>query len=153
MTHRIFVAYDLEHDRDLCDRLQESSGNQGVFVVSGGSQGGEMTESWERRTHTQIAAAEQVVIVCGEHTDECVRIATELRIAKELEKPIVLLWARREAMCKKPSGTHANDSMYSWTPDVLRDQLVANQRKAQPPVVPERLKRVVPAPKPVEGEA
>ncbi len=146
MTVRIFVAFDVENDQDLCDRMQAGSGSQGVFEVAARSQGGELTPLWEQKTHARIAGVDQVVVACGEHTDGCEQVAAELRIARELGKPVILLWSRRETMCKKPSGARPVDSMYSWTPEVLRDQLLANQRKALGESVPERLKRVVPTP-------
>ena len=87
-------------------------------------------------------------MVCGEHTHESERVAAEFRMAREQGKPVILLWSRREGMCKKPDGARPADTMYSWTPDILRDQLLANQRKALPVRVPERLKRQSPpAPK------
>ena len=148
MTVRIFVAFDVDHDQDLCDQMLASSGSQGIFEVSGRSQDGAMTEPWQHRTKGQIAAADQVVVACGEHTDESERVATELHMAREQEKPVILLWSRREGMCKKPVGARPDDSMYSWTPDILRDQLLANERKTLPVRVPERLKRQTPpAPK------
>ncbi len=127
MTLRIFVAFDVDHDQDLCDRMHASSGSPGIFEVSGRSQNGAMTEPWKQRTQAQIAAADQVVVVCGEHTDESERVATELRMAREQGKPVILLWSRREGMCKKPIGSRPADSMYSWTSDVLQEQLLANQ--------------------------
>jgi len=148
MTVRIFVAFDVDHDQDLCDQMLASSGSQGIFEVSGRSQDGAMTEPWQHRTKGQIAAADQVVVACGEHTDKSERVATELHMAREQEKPVILLWSRREGMCKKPVGARPDDSMYSWTPDILRDQLLANERKTLPVRVPERLKRQTPpAPK------
>ena len=141
MAFRIFVAFDVDRDQDVCDQLLESSRGQGVFEVSGRSQSGVMSEPWQRKTQSQIAAADQVIVFCGEHTDESERIATEVRMAREQEKPLILLWSRRDGMCKKPAGALPDDNMYSWTPDILREQLQANLRKAQPLQVPDRLKR------------
>ncbi len=144
MTVRIFVAFDVDYDQDLSDRMQASSGSQAIFEVSGCSENGVMTGPWQQRTQAQISVADQVVVVCGEHTDESERVATELRLAREQEKPVILLWSRREGMCKKPLGARPTDSMYSWTPDFLHEQLVANRRKAVAVSVPQRLKRVTP---------
>jgi hypothetical protein len=145
VTIRIFVAYDVEHDQDLCDRIQTSPETLGVFEVSGSSRSGAMTEPWERRTADEIGTADQFVVACGEHTGGSEKVAAELRMALEKEKPIILLWARREAMCKMPASARPGDTMFSWTPEILRDQLVANQRKAHPAKVPDRLVRPKPA--------
>ena len=127
MTIRIFVAFDVDHDQDLWDRMHASSKRQETFEISGRSQNGAMTEPWQQRTHAQIAAADQVVVVCGEHTDESERVATEFHMAREQGKPVILLWSRRESMCKKPLGAGRSDRMYSWTADVLQERLLANQ--------------------------
>ncbi len=141
MTVRIFVAFDADHDQDLFDRMVASSRRQETFEISGRSQNSAMPEPWQQRTQGQVAAADQVVVVCGEHTDKSERVAIELRIAQEQGKPVILLWSRRESMCKKPLGARPADSMYSWTDDALRERLIANKRKAHAARVPQRLKR------------
>ncbi len=151
MTVRIFVAFDVDHDQDLFDRMVASSRRQETFEISGRSQNSAMPEPWQQRTQGQVAAADQVVVVCGEHTDKSERVATELRMAQEQGKPVILLWSRRESMCKKPLGARPADSMYSWTDDFLRERLIANQRKAHAARVPQRLKRVTPPVPEAEG--
>ncbi len=144
MTVRIFVAFDLEHDRDLYDELLASSGSKSSFEVSGRSEAGTVPEDWQRRTEGRIAAADQFVVVCGEHTGDSIPVSAELRIAQEQEKPVIFLWSRRDAMCKKPVGALPGDNMYSFTPDVLRERIVTNRRSAKRIAVPERLKRHAP---------
>ncbi|MAE95450.1 MAG: hypothetical protein CL910_12385 [Deltaproteobacteria bacterium] len=146
MTFRIFLAFDVEHDQDLCDGIRANSGTQGVFEVAATSRGGEITEPWKKKAREQISATDQFVVACSEHTAASDHIAEEFRCAIEEEKPIVLLWSRREAMCTKPAGAKPTDVMYSWTPDILREQLVANQRKSEQPKVPERLKHSASSP-------
>ena len=141
MTVRIFVAFDMEHDQDLFDLLLASSRGKTFFEVSGRSELRTIPEEWQKTTQRRIAAADQVVVVCGEHTCDSVSVAAELRMAQEQEKPVILLWSRRQAMCKKPLGALPGDPMYSWTPDILQDQLAANRRAALKRRVPERLKR------------
>ena len=80
-------------------------------------------------------------MICGEHTNDSARVAAELRMAQEEGKPYMLLWGRRERMCTKPSGARPSDAMYSWTPDVLENQIGATLRSSRPPVVPESCKR------------
>ena len=119
-----------------------------MFEVTGRSESRASPDDWARLTRVRIAAADQVVVVCGEHTDSSVSMSAELRMAREAEKPVTLLWCRRESMCKKPLGALPNESMFSWTPDILRAQLAANRRLAQRRDVPARLKR-----KPLPGAA
>jgi hypothetical protein len=70
-----------------------------------------------------------------------VRVGTELRIAQEEQKPYFLLWGRRERMCTRPAGAKRDDSMYSWTWEILQDQITNTLRNAQPHEVSERYKR------------
>ena len=75
-----------------------------------------------------IQGADQVVVICGVHTELSGRMAAELRIAQEQGRPYVLLWGRREPMCKKPTTARPADSMYSWTPEILRNQILMHRR-------------------------
>jgi len=68
-------------------------------------------------------------VICGEHTDDSRRVSAELKIAQEEHKPYVLLWGRREKMCKKPQGARAIDGMYGWTAGVLERQLADGLRR------------------------
>jgi hypothetical protein len=65
------------------------------------------------------------VIICGEHSDKSSRMNAELRITQEMKKPYVLLWGRRQSMCKKPRSARPGDGMYLWTPEILEDQISA----------------------------
>jgi hypothetical protein len=138
---RVFVSFDLDHDRDLHERLREQAGRQLDFAVSGCSEAGEMTGSWSARARSRISASDEVVVICGEHTDQASRVSAELRIAREEHKPYVLLWGRRERMCKKPTGTRPDDGVYSWTAEILQRQLRIELRRNEPPAVPESMVR------------
>jgi hypothetical protein len=143
---RVFVSFDLEHDRDLHERLREQAGRQLDFAVSGCSEAGDMTGSWSERARRRISASDEVVVICGEHTDEAMRVSAELRIAQEEQKPYVLLWGRRESMCKKPIGALPDDGVYSWTAEILQRQMLIALRRNEPPAVPEGMKRQAPKP-------
>ena len=144
---RIYMSFDLEHDRDLHDRLLEQSRNHSTFAIASRSQAGEMTDAWTERVRGRISESDEVVVICGEHTDESPRVSAELRIAQEQRKPYVLLWGRRDRMCKKPKGARADDGIYIWTPDILQQQLTLSLRRSREPEVPEGMKRQVPAPR------
>jgi hypothetical protein len=139
---RIFVSFDGEHDADLHQRLQAQSKRRGsAFEFSAQSQGGTMSDTWTATSRSRIRAADEVVVICGEHTNASPRVAAELRIAREEGKPYLLLWGRRELMCTKPEGAKPSDAMYSWTRDILESQLSATLRNAGPLEVPESCKR------------
>ncbi len=100
-----------------------------------------MTEAWSAGSRSRIRDADEVVVICGEHTGDSARVAAELRMAQEEDKPYLLLWGRRERMCSKPAGARSTDAMYSWTRDILETQIGAVLRNSKPTVVPESCKR------------
>ena len=138
-TIRIFMSFDLENDRDLHDLLfEQSEAGASGFEVTACSGAGRMNDGWDARVRSRIAAVDEVIVICGEHTDSSPRMAAELKIAQEEGKSYLLVWGRRERMCKKPVGARKTDTMYSWTRDILRTQISATLRESQ---VPDSLKR------------
>ena len=125
---RVYVSFDLEHDRDLHDRLLEQS-SQLAFTIASRSEAGDMTETWAAQVRLRMTEADEVVVICGEHTDDSRRVSAELKIAQEERKPYVLLWGRREKMCKKPQSARAIDGIYGWNAGVLERQLADGLRR------------------------
>jgi hypothetical protein len=139
---RIFMSFDRENDEDLHDLLLEQSRRQSSgFEISARSEAATMTDRWDEKVRRQISEVDEVIVICGEHTASSVRVNAELRIAQEEQKPYFLLWGRRERMCTKPTGSKRDDSMYSWTWEILQDQIVSTLRNARPREVAERYKR------------
>lgn len=131
---RVFASYDPEHDADLGERLVEQSRRGGSgFTVSDRSQPGEVTERWCELTRRRIRDADQVVVICGEHTEESASVNAELRIAQQEGRPCLMLWGRRERMCTMPARAARNACMYSWTGEVLLQQITAAARSPRPP--------------------
>jgi hypothetical protein len=131
------MTFDLEHDRDLHDRLLAQC-KRATFSIVSSSEAGEMTEQWAERVRGRIEDADEVVVICGEHTDESSRVSAELAIAREVNKPYVLLWGRRDSMCKKPRSARADDGMYLWTPAMLEHQLAFGVRRSRETTTPMR---------------
>ena len=129
---RVFVSYDREHDGDLHDRLvQEASKSANGFEISARSRARSPTDLWDEALRREIREADQVIVICGEHTDCSERVSTELCIAREEERPYFLLWGRRELICTKPTTARSADAMYSWTWEILQSQLLTLRRGAQ----------------------
>ena len=141
---RVYMSYDLEHDRDLHDRLAKQARGAAPFVIASRSESGEMTEAWSERVRGCISESDEVVVICGEHTDDSLQVSAELAIAQQQKKPYVLLWGRRDSMCKKPHGARADDGMYMWTPGSLEHQLAYGMRQGRAFVVPESMKKQMP---------
>ena len=139
---RIFMSYDLENDEDLYDlllaqSLKPSSG----FEISARSDAGTTMDRLDEKVRRRICAADEVIVICGEHTQSSPRVCAELRIAQEEQKPYFLLWGRRESMCTKPVGAKRDEGMYNWTWEILQNQIVTTLRNARPLEIPERHKR------------
>ena len=119
---RVFVSYDREHDGDLHDRLVEQASKSTNGFDADVAPGIEVSP---------VIVVVEVIIICGEHTDCSERVGTELRIAREEERPYFLLWGRRELMCTKPKTAKPADAMYSWTWEILQSQILTIRRGAQ----------------------
>jgi len=128
---RIFISFDLDHDVDLYDLLLEQSANASLgFEVSSRSEASTLKDPEDAGLRRRIRDADQVIVICGEHTDASVGILAELRIAQEEQKPYFLLWGRRDSMCTKPAGAKSSEGMYGWTPRILQDQNSLTTRNA-----------------------
>ena len=107
MTLQIFVSFDIENDQELYELLLDQSRvpNSG-FSVSGGSERVLNAELRGDRLRRRIREADQMIVICGEHTESSTRVGAELDIAREEGTPYFLLWGRREMMCTKIGRAH-----------------------------------------------
>ena len=127
----VFISFDLDHDQDLCDLLiSQSECGKLDFEISGQSERRRLRDVECVSIRREIHKADQVIVLCGEHTDGSKGVFNELRIAQEERKPYFLVWGRRECMCTKPEGAKSWDGMYGWTYPILREQLSLAARKA-----------------------
>ncbi|MDH3519199.1 MAG: toll/interleukin-1 receptor domain-containing protein [Myxococcales bacterium] len=129
---RVFVSYDREHDTDLHDLLvQQASKAASGFEISARSRARSAADLWEEGLRRRIREVDEVIIICGEHTGGSESVSTELRIAQEEKRPYFLLWGRREVMCTKPTTAKPADGMYSWTSEILQNQILTMRRAAR----------------------
>ena len=130
---RVFVSFDLEHDEQLYEQLLGQSGTAASgFEVVGSSD--RLTDAGQERhrLRQRIREADQVIVICGEHTVDSLGVCAELRIAGEERTPHILLWGHRETMCTKPIGAEPAEGMYSWTPEILKERLTYIRRAGSP---------------------
>lgn len=100
-----------------------------------------MSDRWHAGVRRQVRNADQMIVICGEHTAESDRVNTELRIAQEEQKPYLLLWGRRERMCSMPIGVKRTACMYSWSRETLMQLITQTLNDARPLEIPENCKR------------
>lgn len=129
---RTFVSFHAEHDRELYDELlaQSKAGSSG-FCVVGCSERTKNHGQCSEKTAERIRSADQLIVLCGENSEDSPTMTAELRVAQEEDMPYILVWGRRDVMCTKPVGTKNSDGMYSWTASNLRDQMELNERSVK----------------------
>jgi len=124
MEHvRIFSMFDTERDADLNRLLlAQASDSCSEFKVCAESPPASLAAR-EDRVRQMIRDADEVVVICGAHTEGSALLGSDFRMVIEEQKPYMLLWGRRELMCTKPPGAKAADAMYSWTLQILNLQI------------------------------
>ncbi len=127
---RVYVSFDIDHDRELYERLLAQSGDSS-FCVSGRSELAITADAWTDHVRSRIRDADEVIVICGEHTESSPRMSAELRIAQEESTPYFLLWGRRGMLCTKPVGAKPLEGMYKWTREILEDQVAIALRRAR----------------------
>jgi hypothetical protein len=126
----VFVSFDLEHDEDLYELLvAQSMTPSSGFAVLGSSKRSTTAYLPKKSVRRQIREADQVIVICGEHTEASPCVGAELLVAREERTPYFLLWGRRDSMCTKPHGAKTADGMYSWTRQILQEQITTTSRK------------------------
>lgn len=126
---KIFVSFDLDHDGDLFDRLLAHSGDGSPgFHITGHSRESMLSDPDRAGLRRQIREADQVIVICGEHTEACSGVFAELQITQEETKPYFLLCGRRDRMCTKPQGAKSQEGMYGWA--FVWDQITLLERNA-----------------------
>jgi hypothetical protein len=127
---RVFTSFDLEHDRDLYELLLTQSRKPASgFEIASCSNARPQSDLWDDALRASLESVDEVIVICGVHTGESMRMSAELGVAREVDRPYFLLWGRRDLMCTKPISAKNDDGIYSWTPQILADQLVVTMRR------------------------
>ena len=130
MSARVFVSFDARHDEDLRKRFTDQCRAPGsTLAVVDWSRPDDSQASREDKLRGRMAGVDVVVVLCGEHTDDSANVNCELGAALQEDKPYLLLWARRSAMCTRPVGAKPNDHFYTCTWDVVSTQVDAAIRR------------------------
>lgn len=113
---RVFTGFDFDHDEDLRNLLVgQSKNDDSPFEIADWSVKEPMTGDWKEKVRKRIKKVEQVIIMCGEHTDTATGVSAELKIAQEEKIPYFLLHGRSKKTCKKPKSAKTSDKIYDWT--------------------------------------
>ena len=123
---RVFISFDYDHDNDLKNALvgQAKIADSSFEIADWSIK--TATPNWRSEARRRIRNVQQVIVICGEHTNTAQGVSVEVAIARQEEKKFFLLCGRAGRHCKRPAGT-ANDTMYDWTWDNLK-LLLAGRR-------------------------
>lgn len=125
---RVFTSFDAEHDEDLRNLLVGQSKNpDSPFEMADWSVREPMIGDWKAKVRERIKKVDQMIVICGEHTDAASGASIELEIARDERIPYFLLWGRSDKTCKKPKAALTSDKIYKWTWDNLK-QLIGGTR-------------------------
>ena len=81
---RVFTGFDFDHDEDLRNLLVGQSKNtDSPFELADWSVKEPMTGDWKAKVRKRIKSVDQVIIICGQHTDTATGVSAELSISKE----------------------------------------------------------------------
>ena len=118
---RVFTSFDFDHDADLKNLLVGQSKNSDTpFELADWSVKEAMSGDWKEKVRTRIKGVDQVIVICGEHTDTATGVSAEIKIAQEEKIPYFLIKGRAEKTCKKPTAAKDSDKTYKWTWDNLK---------------------------------
>jgi MTH538 TIR-like domain (DUF1863) len=125
---RVFVSFDYDHDYVLKEFLVGQAKHEDTpFSIVDASVKEHLYGDWKAKVRARIRNADQVVVICGQHTETATGVNEELRIAQEERKPYFLLWGYKDVRCTKPRVARPDDKIYKWTWDNLK-ALFAGQR-------------------------
>jgi len=121
---KAFISFDYDHDADLKALLVGQAKNEdSPFEITDMSVKEELTGDWKEKVRQRIKKVDQVIVICGEHTDTANGVSTEVKISQEEEKSYFLLKGRSDKACVKPKTAKESDKIYNWTWDNLKKLL------------------------------
>jgi hypothetical protein len=123
----VYVSFDYDHDAVLKEFLigQAKNDDSPFFVEDWSIK--DPSADWKDKAKNRITRADQVIVICGKHTDTATGVNVEIRLARELATPYFLLAGYSDGGNKKPTAALSTDKMYNWTWDNLKT-LIAGGR-------------------------
>jgi len=116
----VFISFDYDHDDELKTLLVGQAKNEdSPFFIEDWSIK-EASGDWKDKARTRIKRADQVIVICGKHTDTASGVNAEIRLAREVGTPYFLLAGYADGGNKKPTAALDNDKLYKWTWDNLK---------------------------------
>lgn len=123
----VFISFDYDHDATLKEFIvgQAKHEDSPFEIVDHSIK--EASVDWKDKARSRIKRADQVIVLCGKHTDTATGVNVEIAIAREEKTPYFLLAGYSDGGNKKPTSALSTDKMYKWTWDNLKT-LIAGGR-------------------------
>ena len=126
---RVFVSFDLDHDNDLKSRLVDQAAVDGSrFAVVDWSIR-EVASDWAEKARKRMANVDLLLVICGEHSDTAAGMNAEILLARDVNRPYLLLDGR-PGRSRRPRAAHVNDRVLNWSPGTWRAPVTAPKRGA-----------------------
>ena len=123
----VFISFDYDNDDDLRVLLVgQAKHDDSPFSIADWSIK-DASSDWKDKARSRIKRVDQVIVICGKHTDTATGVNVEMNIARDESKPYFLLAGRADGGNKKPTSALESDKMYSWTWDNL-EKLIGGGR-------------------------
>ena len=123
----VFISFDYDHDDDLKMLLVgQAKNDDSPFSIEDWSIK-EASSDWKDKAKARIKRADQLIVICGKHTDTATGVNVEVTLAREVGTPYFLLAGYAEGANKKPTAALEEDKVYKWTWDNLK-ALIAGRR-------------------------
>jgi hypothetical protein len=90
----VFVSFDVDHDNDCKDRLLSQATPAGSHFAIDDWSIREIATDWQDKTTKRISNVDVLFVICGEHTDTAQNVNYEIAVAREQNKPYLLLDGR-----------------------------------------------------------
>lgn len=121
---RLFVCFDSGRDDDLRALFARQCVAPGsLLTVSDWSRVELPHSGWEEKLRDRLVDIDAVVVLCGEGTSAAPNVNREFGIVQANDKPYVLLWGRRSGACTRPEPARVDDHFYSWTWNIVNEQI------------------------------
>jgi MTH538 TIR-like domain (DUF1863) len=119
----VFMSFDYDHDNDCKNLLAgQAALPDSPFDIADWSIN-EASPDWKAKARGRIKRVDQVVVICGEHTNTATGVNVEIEIARDESKPYFLLDGRPNGTARKPTAALTTDKIYNWTWDNLKKLL------------------------------
>lgn len=123
----VFISFDYDNDATLKEFLVgQAKNNDSPFCIADWSIK-DPSIDWKNEAKRRIKRADQVIVICGKHTDTASGVNVEIELAREVATPYFLLAGYADGSNKKPTAALSTDKMYQWTWDNLKT-LIAGGR-------------------------